>query len=56
MDAPRDVYVHFFPRGQVRVVSSMYSVLSPSHPIRYGPADGGHVATAQTNKGNVHSG
>lgn len=45
-DAPGDVYVHFFPRGRVRVVSSMYSVISPSHPIRYGPGDGGHEAIA----------
>lgn len=45
-DAPGDIYVHFFPKGRVRVVSSMYSVLSPSHPIRYGPGDGGYAATA----------
>lgn len=45
-DDPGDVYVHFFPRGRVRVVSSMYTVLSPSHPIRYGPGDGGLQATA----------
>lgn len=45
-DVPGDVYVHFFPRGRVRVASSMSSVLSPSHPIRYGPGDGGHKAIA----------
>jgi hypothetical protein len=41
-----DVYVHFFPRGMVRVVSTMYSVLSTAHPVRYGPVDGDPMATA----------
>jgi hypothetical protein len=41
-----DVYVHFFPKGRVRVVSTMYSVLSSSHPVQYGPTDGGPMATA----------
>lgn len=40
-----DVYVHFFPKGRVRVVSTMYSVLSSSHPVPYGPTDGGPMAT-----------
>lgn len=45
-DDPGDVYVHFFPRGRVRVVSTMHSVLSRYHPVPYGPTDGGAMATA----------
>jgi hypothetical protein len=41
-----DVFVHFFPQGRVRVVSTMYSVLSSLHPVSYGPTDGGPMATA----------
>ncbi len=41
-----DVYVHFFPKGRVRVMSTMYSVLSTAHPVRYGPVDGDPKATA----------
>lgn len=40
------LYVHFFPKGRVRVVTTMYSVLSSSHPVSYGPTDGGPLATA----------
>lgn len=46
-EIPGELYVHFFPRGRVRVVSTMYSVLSKSHPVKYGgPIDGGTLATA----------
>ena len=41
-----DVYVHFFPRGKVRLVSTMYGVLSPQHPIPYGEREGDETATA----------
>ena len=41
-----DLYVHFFPKGKVRVVSTMHSILSPSHPILYGAQDGGTTATS----------
>ncbi|MBV6325237.1 DUF3304 domain-containing protein [Duganella violaceipulchra] len=41
-----DVYVHFFPKGRVRVVSTLYSVLSTAHPVRYGPVDRDLMATA----------
>lgn len=40
-----DIYVHFFSRGRVRVVSSAYWPLSALHPVRYGPIDGGREAT-----------
>jgi len=45
-DTPGDLYVHFFPRGRVRVVSTAYSVLSIAHPVRYGPVDSDPIATA----------
>ncbi len=41
-----ELYVHFFPRGRVRVVSTMYSTLSAAHPVRHGPSDGDPKATA----------
>ncbi|WP_332855492.1 DUF3304 domain-containing protein [Duganella sp. S19_KUP01_CR8] len=41
-----ELYVHFFPRGRVRVVSTMYSTLSTAHPVRRGPAEGDPKATA----------
>jgi hypothetical protein len=43
---PSDLYVHFFPHGRVRVMSTMHSVLSPYHPVPYGPNDGGPAATS----------
>jgi len=43
---PGDLYVHFFPNGRVRVVSTMYSVLSTYHPVPYGPGEGGQLSTA----------
>jgi len=45
-DEPYDLIVHFFPRGRVRAVSSVYSVSSPLHPVPYGPREGGPMATA----------
>lgn len=36
---PGDLYVHFFSGGKVRIVSTMYSTLSPLHPINSGHAD-----------------
>lgn len=41
-----DVYVHFFPRGRVRVLSTMHSVTSRFHPVPFGPMDGDSMATA----------
>lgn len=40
------LYVHFFPQGRVRVLTTPYSVVSPSHPVPYGLTDGGASATA----------
>lgn len=45
-DQPYDLIVHFFPRGRVRVVTSVYSVSSPLHPVPFGVGDGGPTATA----------
>lgn len=38
-DTPDDIYVHFFPGGKVRVISSNLGVLHPDYPIPYGPHD-----------------
>jgi len=38
-DEPGRVYVHFFPGGKVRVISSNLGVLHPDYPILYGPHD-----------------
>jgi len=45
-EEPHDVYVHFFSRGRVRVVSTMYSVLNPLHPVPYGLVHSDSMATA----------
>lgn len=45
-DNPGDLYIHFFPEGRVRVVTTTHSVLSPFHPVPYGPLDSGPKATA----------
>ncbi|QJD90292.1 DUF3304 domain-containing protein [Duganella dendranthematis] len=45
-DEPHDLYVHFFPRGRVRVLSTKYSVSSPVHPVLFGQREGGLLATA----------
>lgn len=39
------LYVHFFPNGQVRVLTTPFSVISPDHPVSYGPTEGGALAT-----------
>ena len=38
-DDPGRIYVHFFPGGKVRVISSNLGVLHPDYPILYGPHD-----------------
>ena len=40
-----DVYVHFFPEGKVRIVSTGFGPLHPLHPVPYGAGDGGEIAT-----------
>lgn len=40
------LYVHFFPHGRVRVLTTPYSVISAFHPVPFGPADGGTAAVA----------
>lgn len=45
-DAVGDLYVHFFANGRVRVVSSSYSPLHASHPVRFNDELGGGLATA----------
>lgn len=45
-DEPHDLYVHFFPRGRVRVLSTMYAPTSLSHPVLYGRRDSDPLATA----------
>lgn len=50
-----DLYVHFFPNGRVRVVTTMYSVLNSAHPILYGSKDGGgEVDRRLAYQGNVY--
>jgi len=41
-----DLYVHFLANGRVRVVSSSYSPLHTSHPVRFNDELGGELATA----------
>lgn len=45
-DEAYSLYIHFFPSGRVRVLTTPYSVVSRNHPVPYGRTDGGALATA----------
>lgn len=42
---PSDFYIHFFPRGRVRIVVDEFSPIADQHPIKWGDARAEKTAT-----------